>query len=293
MSRETEEATLQKVGERNLYFTVDSFANGISFGQHSLEPGQDERDYYGLRLHDEGSVVRLSSRYALHKENPLHGLEANLMRLSRQGVLRSAVIYFGVSMDPFLPFDGKFEASMKFLALFERYTPGMLIVQTRSPLVVIAMPVFKKLGQKVAVTIAVETPLEEMVQRYTPGLPRVAERLKVATALRRFGVKVNMQVSPVLPYGDWKNDAANFAELLCEHADSLHVMPLTDGTEKLERRLRATSLVKKLSADRRFHWLRPDSANPLITAIEKTAPEKLRLIHRGQLTDRQVKMFAA
>jgi DNA repair photolyase len=229
----------------------------------------------------------------LDSKNPLAELERNLQRLSRQGVLRTATIYFGVTTDPFFPFEAKFDASMRFLELFRKYTPGMLVVQTRSPLIVIALPVFKKLGAHACVSIGIETPLEESVRRYTPGLPRVSERLKTATALRRFGIQVNLQVSPVLPYGDWRNDASKFAELLAEHGDHVYVKSVTDGSDIIERKIRSTALAVNLARDRKFHWLRPDSANPLITALEAIAPEKLKAPERKHMQERQVRMFAA
>lgn len=274
-------------------YTVDSFSNGIAFGQHKLDAAEDPRDYYSLRIRDDSELVRLRSRYVLHRDNPLAELERQLMRLSTQGVLRSAVIYLGTTTDPFHPFAGKFDASMKFLELFMRYTPGKLIVQTRSPLVVIAMPVFRKLEHRAAVTIGVETPNEDAVARYTPGLPRFEERLKAASALRRFGIPVTLQVSPVLPYGDWRKDAAAFAEVLVEHGDCVYVRSITDGTERVERQIRSTPLAKRLAEDRKFHWLRPDTAVPLLNAVEALAPEKLKLPNLKNLGARQLDMFAA
>lgn len=279
--------------ESVVYYTVDSFANGIAFGQHKLPAGEDPREYYGLRLKDDAELARLRSRYALHKSNPLHELELHLQRLSRQGQLNRSAIYLGTTTDPFYPFEGKFDASMKFLELFQRYTPGMLVVQTRSPLIVIALPVFKRLGRHAAVTIGIETHLEDSVARYTPGLPRVTERLKTASALRRFGVEVSLQVSPVLPYGDWKADAGKFAEILADHGDFIFVQPITDGSERRERYVRNSSVARRLAMDRKFHYLRPDSANPLITALEGICPEKLRAPQRGHLEDRQLGIFAA
>ena len=276
-----------------IVYTVDSFADGIAFGQHRLPAGADPRDYYSLRIRDDSEMIRLRSRYALHRNNPLHELERHLSRLSSQGLLRSAVIYLGTTTDPFFPFEGKFDASIKFLELFQRYTPGMLIVQTRSPLIVIAMPVFTRLGKHAAVTLGLETHLQESVERYTPGLPRVEDRLKTATALRRFGVEVSLQVSPVLPYGDWRRSAGEFAAVLAEHGDYVYVRSITDGSEKVEKRVRATVLARKLAQDRKFHWLRPDTANPLISELERIAPQKLALPQRGHLGDRQLKIFAA
>ena len=277
----------------SIVYSVDIFRSGLAFGQHKLPSSEDPRKHYNLRIRDDSEVVRLRSRYILHKKNPLHELERHLYRLSEQGTLRDAVIYLGTTTDPFFPFEGKFDASMRFLELFQRYTPGMLYVQTRSPLIVIAMPIFKKLGKHCAVTVGVETNQEEVVERYSPGLPRVTERLKTAQALRRFGIETNIQVAPVLPYGDWREDAPAFAKTLVEHADHLFIQSITDGSDSSERRIRATTLAKKLAEDRKFHWLRPDTANPLLNAIQELAPEKLERKERTHLSNKQVEMFAA
>lgn len=289
----TQESSLEADASSVITYTVDSFDNGIAFGQHKLESSGDPRDYYALRILEDSELVRLRSRYVLHQTNPLHELERHLLRLSSQGVLRKSVIYFGVTTDPFHPFQGKFDATMKFLDLFKRYMPGLLVVQTRSPLVVIAMPVLQKLGAHAAVTMAVETNSQEHAQRYTPHLPRVEERLKAARALQKFGLEVTLQVSPVLPYGDWKLDAHKFAETLAETAKHIHVMPFTDGSERSEKRVRSSLLAKRLAEDRQFHYLRPDSAKPLIDAINKIDPKLLAMPERPALKSKQMRMFAA
>lgn len=275
-------------------FTVDSFANGISFGSLGQDIAAPETiEACELKLNDDIEGVRLRSRFPLGTQNPVMKLERYLMRLSRLGVLRSSIVYFGTATDPFFPFEGKFDASIKFLDMFLRYTPGLLVVQTRSPLIVIAMPVLKKLGIHAAVTIGVETCLEESIGKYTPGLPRMAERLKTATALRRFGVEVTLQVNPVLPYGDWKADAPGFARTLADNADYIQVKGLSDGSDRRERAIRNTFLAKRLAEDRKFQWLRPDSHLPLLTELEKIAPEKLCTPKRKHLAEKQMRMFAA
>src|SRR5690606_29138873 len=121
---------------------------------------------------------------------------------------------------------------------------------------------------------------------------KAIERLKAAAALRRFGIEVTIQVGPVLPCGDWRADAAEFATLLAENADYINLFPLTDGSEKTDRRIRGTPLARKLAQDRKFHWLRRDSAEPLRDAIARIAPEKLVEPRRSQLEEKQLKIFA-
>lgn len=273
-------------------YTVDVFAQGVAIGQHRVPAGAVTQ-LCDLRINDQDSLPRLRSRYSIHRENPVHELELFLMRLSQLGELGSAVVHFGVTSDPFHPFAGRFDLAMKMLELFKRYQPGLLRLQTRSPLVVIAMPVLRVLGERAAVTLGIETPDDEMVQRYTPGLPRAGERLRAASALRRFGLEVTLQVSPVLPYGEWRRDALQFAELLDQHGDYVVVKPLSDGTPERERKIRATSLARALAHDRRFHWLRHDAANPLISALEERCASKLMLPPRAALRPKQTDMFAA
>ena len=284
---------MKKEAETGSVFSVDSFAHGLAFGKHTEDGELDRRSTYALRINEQGELINLRSRYLFDREGQFLNLESNLQRLSRQGILANSTVYFGVCTDPFMPFDGKFDTSMRFLQLFERFTPGRLIVQTRSPLVVIAMPVFKKLGDRLNVTIGLETCDEKSAKRYTPELPGVAERLKLSSALRHFGIVVNMQVSPILPYGDWRKDSAAFAEILCKHADNIFIKSLVDGTVQSERRVKNSALGQKLALDHKYHWLRPDSASQLLNAVEHIAPEKLIEPKKPKVKAKQLEIFAA
>ena len=145
---------------------VDSYARGISIGR--IDPAGS-----GLELEMDGersTPMSLRSRYVMKQGEPLIDLERHLQRLSAQGDLRRTTVVFGVTTDPFHPFDEKFATSMKFLGLFERYVPGRLIIQTRSPLVVIGLPMLKKVRDTTYVSVGIETPLEEVARRKHTGL---------------------------------------------------------------------------------------------------------------------------
>lgn len=110
--------------------------------------GDGSRDFYALHLKEDSEVVQLRSRYALHKNNPLGELEHHLKRLSRQGVLRSSSIYLGTSTTHSSHLKGSLMLD-EVSSDVPKYTPGLLTIQTRSPLIVIAMPVLTKLGKNV------------------------------------------------------------------------------------------------------------------------------------------------
>lgn len=263
---------------------VDSYARGISIGRIDPEGA-------GLDLQVEGerrTAIPLRSRYVMRAGEPLADLERHLERLSQRGDLRRATVLFGVTTDPFHPFDEKFATSMKFLELFERYQPGRLVIQTRSPLVVIGLPVLKKAKETTSVVVGIETPLEQVHRRYTPDLPTVDERWKTVRALRRFGIRVGIQVSPILPYGDWRGSARSFAAELCENADfvSIHSLMQASGPGRVN-----TPLARKLAQDRQFFWLRHDTHQPLVEAVREFAEE--RLVHPATLApaDPQMQLF--
>jgi DNA repair photolyase len=274
-------------------YTVDAFDGGLAMGLHVLPENENPLEEFSLRLPGEQQVVRLRSRYMIDKRTPCSELEKQLLRLSHQGNLRQSTIVLGVNNDPFHPFEGRFDASMKFLSLFERYTPGLLCIQTRSPLLVLALPVLKRLGKHCVVHFGIETPLEEMVRCYTPQLPRVGERLKAIRSLARFGIPVRAQVSPVLPYGDWERDACSFAEQLVEDVSGIDIRGLSDGSEQREQQLRKTPIAQKLAREGHYHWLDPNADRPLRCAIDEMAPHLLEAPKWDHLQDPQLGMFAA
>lgn len=264
---------------------VDSYARGISIGR--VDPQEKK---LGLQVdgeRKEGEAM-LRSRYVMRSGQPLQDLERNLARLSARGELRRTTIVFGVTTDPFHPFDEKFATSMKFLEIFERYSPGRLVIQTRSPLVVIGLPLLKKVRASTCIAIGIETPNDAIRQRYTPELPSVTERWKTVRALRRFGLTVGVQVSPMLPYGDWRADAGAFADELCEEADFITVRSITQATGTARPN---TPIARKLIADRQFFWLRHDTHRHLEQAIARRAEGKLLHPVDVDIPDPQIALF--
>lgn len=248
---------------------------------------------FHLRFRDTRDYLQPSGRYFLYREQYLRGLEKHLSQLHHQGILENTVVYFGTTTDPFLTLHKKFDVTMACLQILERYTPKLLVVQTRSPMVISALPTLKHLGSRAVVGIPIETFLEKAVVRYTPGKPRIAERLIAADGLRKQGIRVNLMVSPVLPYGDYERDAWDFAELLAAHGDFVTFGALATGAEAEERALKMMPVAQKLAADKQFLWLRPLCYKPVFQALKSIAPEKLQLPVKPAVSKGQLNLFAA
>jgi len=220
----------------------------------------------------------------------LTGIEDKLKRLSRQGKLATSRVIFGSKEDPFHPFEGKFDISLKVLKLFENYEVGHLLIQTRSPLVVIAIPRLKNLSERLTVSIPVESNMQSVFDAYCPGLPRIQERLSAAKTLRAFGIEVVSFVQSVLPYGDWRTSVMTFAKVLVDSFDYLSVHSLTHEDEK---NLRVHPVAVRLANARQFHYLRPDAHRPLFEAISQINAKKLIFPERTHMRERQLSIFAA
>jgi len=287
-------------------FCINVYSNGVTFSLHRNKSQSDEREVeeatpqlkfgptqFHLRLKETRDYLAPEGRYYLFKKEPLAALEKKLALLHEQGVLAGSVCYFGSVNDPFLAFHRKFDLTMACMELLERYRPGLLVVQTRSPMVISALPMLKSFGKRGMVVIPIETRLESAVARYSPGQPKIAERILAAQGIRRQGVEVNLSVSPILPYGDFHRDAWAFAELLQENADFVTFGCLASGGPEDEQKLRALDLSQRLVADRKFRLLRPHAYRHVYNVMAEIAPEKLLLPIRLSNKPAQLNLFAA
>lgn len=277
--------------ERTVY-SIDLYPEGLAFGHHRIPERDAASEHLYLRLIGIHDHLRLQSKYGLSGRAVKHELTEHLSRLSAKGLLHDAEIFFGVAHDPFEGQGGHFAHALSLLEVFKTFKPRRLVVQTRSPLVVIAMPILKQLGEHVRVVVGLETNVEESILKYTPGLARCEERLKTIRALKRFGIPVAVQATPVMPYGDWRKDAGAYAQLLAD----LEV-PILLPVEAQEYAARGGSksglVAKRLAEARAFFYLRPDTAHPLRDALRRIAPEALAPLDVPERIERQLSMFVA
>ena len=295
---------------------INSYGNGITLSLHpglqvgvnsasGCETGAGSGDsksalmkrylpnQFHLRFRDTRDYQMPDGKYFLYRKEVRAALEHQLSQLNQRGLLAATVVYFGTVTDPFAVFHKKFDVTTACLEILGQYRPSKLVIQTRSPMVIAALPTFKQLGDQSVAVIPVETHLERSVVRYTPGLPRISERLIAAQGLRRQGVAVNIAVSPVLPYGDSYRDAWDFAELINRHADYITFGCLADGSEANEKQLKNLPIAQRLAADQQFRWLRPHAYRHVYQALLSLAPDKLLLPVRAPIKPSQLALFAA
>lgn len=271
------------------------YANGISVSLHKQYNDKPEikQEQFALRFRDTRDHNLPEGKYFIYKEKCLLALERHLLALHKDGRLSRTVVYFGLTSDPFLNLHKKFDLTIGCLQLLEQYRPGFLVVQTRSPMVIAGLPLIKSFEDSCVVAIPVETRLESAIRRYTPGLPSISERLIAADGLRKQGLAVALQVSPILPYGDIMRDAGAFADILDEHSDYISFGCLYQGYVKEERKLRDLPISQKLIADQQLRYLRPLCYRHLYAAVSELCPEKLLLPVKCLSQPEQLDLFIA
>ncbi|MET0082113.1 MAG: radical SAM protein [Sedimenticola sp.] len=109
---------------------------------------------------------------------------------------RGTVWVSGVT-DPYQPLEKKYKLSRKCIdILLQNDWP--VIVQTRSPLVLRDMDIFKK-SNKVEIGLSITTASDEIRKVFEPHAPSIASRLKAVESLYENGIKTYVMIAPILP----------------------------------------------------------------------------------------------
>ncbi len=272
--------------------SLNVYMNGVTLSEHSnLEP--IFFDSFHLRFKETKSLRIPEGRHFLFKDDILQSLEARLAAEMNKGLLQETVVYFGTISDPFLSFQSKFDLTRSCLKLFERYPPARIVLQTRSPMLLSALPTLVSLSKSLIVAVPVETPLESVVRSLTPRQPRISERLSTCGELMRRGLPVCIQVSPILPYGKKVGDVWSFAELLNDFSNRISFGSLFYGLPREVKEYGELPFVKKIRSLSCEEFLRPYCFADLYRAVSVLSPEKLKpfpSISKGPV---QLDFFAA
>ncbi|MPY17789.1 SPL family radical SAM protein [Paenibacillus glucanolyticus] len=140
--------------------------------------------------------VKLESAAILRKE---------LKRVKTKGPV---TIFMSSSTDPYQPVEAKEQVTRALLEVMVGEPPDFLFVQTRSPLVRRDIDLLQQLGDRVRVSMTVETDREDIRKHFTPSAPPVQARLKTLELLRDAGIPTQAAIAPVLP------STAAFPEIL-------------------------------------------------------------------------------
>lgn len=146
------------------------------------------------------------------KENAASLLEKELRREKAKGPVS---IFMSSSTDPYQPVEYKEEITRSLLKIMVNNPPDFLFIQTRSSLVLRDMDLIKKLGDRVRVSMTIETDSDEIRKHFSPHAPPIRSRLKALRELRKNNIATQAAVAPLLP------SSKDFPATLSEVVDRL------------------------------------------------------------------------
>jgi DNA repair photolyase len=124
---------------------------------------------------------------------------------------QKGIVWVSGVCDPYQPLEEKYELSRRCLdILVENDWP--VIIQTKSPLVLRDMDIFKK-SNSIEVGLSITTSNDEIRKIFEPNAPSIMERLKAVESLHQNGIKTYVMIAPILP------EAENLIGLLAGKVD--------------------------------------------------------------------------
>ena len=225
--RESEILLLERPA-RGALTRTGGFLTGFS---HTLQP------YIGCRFGCSYCYVSQSNVHRFHNGGMDWGnyvyprvgiadrLQLELAKMKRSDTLERAAIFMSSSTDPYQGAERTYHLTRSCLSVLETMPPGLLVIQTRSPLAARDFDIMAALGERCLLNLTIETDREDVRRVLTPHCPSIRQRLQTATQARDRGIPAQVTVSPCLPY----SSAEAFGKLLLEMSDRVIVDSFVAG----------------------------------------------------------------
>jgi DNA repair photolyase len=126
----------------------------------------------------------------------------------------SVTIFMSSSTDPYQPAEAKAGVTRSLLEVMTEpnFRPDFLFVQTRSPLIVRDYDLLERLGDRVRVSMTIETDRDDIRRVFTPYAPPLQGRMRALREAVRRGIPAQATIAPVLPSST--EFAAKLAEIV-------------------------------------------------------------------------------
>jgi DNA repair photolyase len=232
---------------------------------HTLQP------YIGCQFGCEYCYVKGLSVHRFHQPpqewgdyvHPRSGvaehLHKELKRFAARGELDQLAIFMSSATDPYQGAERTWRLSRACLEVFADYPPGLLTVQTRSPLVADDFALLRRLGAQCWLNMTIETDLDEVRRALTPRCPSIPQRLATLAQALDAGLNVQITVSPCLPY----SDVATFGEQLLAHSQRVIVDSYVSGDGQGGSRTAATQTSQVYDEQHWGDWRSESAARQL------------------------------
>jgi DNA repair photolyase len=198
-------------------------------------------------------------------------LRKELTRLAARDELDQLAIFMSSATDPYQGAERQWRLSRACLDLFQEFPPGLLVIQTRSPLVSDDFARIRALGARCWLNFTLETDLEPVRQTLTPHCPSIAQRLAAIQAAIAFGLQVQITVSPCLPY----SSVETFGQQLLAQNCRVIVDSFVSGDGQAGKRTAATATGARYAEQAWGDWRSEERARALYEWLEIRLGERV------------------
>lgn len=243
---------------------------------HTLQP------YIGCRFGCEYCYVKGLSVHRFHQPalewgeyvHPRVGiaeqLRKELTRATARQTISSFAIFMSSATDPYQGAEWQWRLSRACLDVFNEFPPGLLVIQTRSPLVQDDFERIHALGERCWLNFTLETDLEPVRRAITPRCPSVPQRLATLQAARAAGLNVQITVSPCLPF----SGVETFGEFLLAHGQRIIVDSYVSGDGQQGKRTAVTSTPARYVEQNWGDWRSEAAAQALYQWLQTRIGER-------------------
>jgi DNA repair photolyase len=148
-----------------------------------------------------------------------------LLHAAQKGKVTGRRIYLSPTTDPYVPQERVHRITRQLLEVFCEYPPKLLVIQTRSPLVLHRdLDLLIRLGQRVVVAVTISTNRDAVRKIFEPRCPPIEARVRILQELHAQGIRTQASLAPLLPC-----DPIALGELVGGHCDWVVAQALKVG----------------------------------------------------------------
>ncbi|NBC73451.1 radical SAM protein [Paenibacillus sacheonensis] len=186
----------------------------------------------------------------------------------RRAIAKGGVtIFMSSATDPYQPVEYKEKLTRQLLEAMAEEPPQFLLLQTRSPLVTRDIDLLKQMGDRVRVSLTIETDLEAVRKALTPYAPPLAARLRTIRELRQAGIPTQIAISPLLPC------SAGFPALIAEAAERVVVDDFFRGDGSGGKRSAQLKMAERYRALGAESLYAPETADAFVDDLRALMPQ--------------------
>ncbi|WP_026584140.1 SPL family radical SAM protein [Bacillus sp. J33] len=130
------------------------------------------------------------------KSNAAELLEKELVKAKKKGAV---ALFMSSSTDPYQPIEYTSKLTRTLMEAMLKNPPDFLHVQTRSPLVKRDIDLFQQFGDRIRISMTIETDKEEVRKAFSPSAPPIPARMAALNDIKEAGIITQATIAPLLP----------------------------------------------------------------------------------------------